>query len=107
MEEVIALFGTTKIQFIVILIAIDVILGIIAAVKKKDFKIGKLGDFLKKGVIGYILGIAVLEAFASATPSLAWLVEIAYYLAIFAMIGSILTNIAKLGFKTIPPFLQR
>lgn len=107
MNEIIALFGTPKIQFIAIFIAIDVILGIIAAIRKKDFKLGKLGDFLKKGVIGYILGIAVLEAFASANPSLAWLTEIAFYLAIFAMVGSILTNIAKLGFKNIPPFMQR
>jgi len=106
MEEVISLFGTTRIQFIVILIAIDVVFGIAAALKKKDFKLGKLGDFLKKGAIGYVLGFAVLEAFAFATPALAWLIEIAFVLTIFALIGSILTNLAKLGFG-VPPYLKR
>ena len=40
MAQLIALFGTTYIYWILILIAIDVVLGIIAALMKKDFRLG-------------------------------------------------------------------
>lgn len=106
MPQLIALFGTTQIYWILILIAVDVVLGIIAAILKKDFQLGKLAGFMKKGVLAYVLGFAVLEMIAQALPSLAILVTVAFVLIVLALIGSILNNLAKMGLP-IPAYLKK
>ena len=106
MAQLVALFGTTPIKYILILIAVDVVLGIIAALIKKDFRLGKLAGFMKKGVVGYILGFVVLEMVASALPSLAMLVSVAYILILLALVGSILQNLGKMGVK-LPTYLMK
>ena len=106
MGELIALFGTTQIQWILILIAVDVVLGIIAALMKKNFRLGKLAGFMVKPVLGYVLGFAVLEMVAQALPSLAMLVSVAYILILLALIGSILQNLGKMGLK-LPAYLLK
>jgi phage-related holin len=106
MQELIPLFGTTQIQWIVILIAVDVILGVISAILKKDFRLGKLAKFMVKPVLGYVLGFAVLEMVASALPSLASIVSVAFILVILALIGSILQNLSRMGL-TLPAYLLK
>ena len=106
MGELIALFGTTQIQWILILIAVDVVLGIIAALMKKNFRLGKLAGFMVKPVLGYILGFAVLEMAAQALPSLVAIVQVAYILIILALVGSILNNLEKMGLK-LPAYLMK
>jgi len=106
MPQLVALFGTTQIQWILILVAIDVILGIVAALIKKDFRLGKLAGFMKKGILGYVLGFAVLEMVAQALPSLVLIVSVAYVLIILALVGSILSNLGKMGLK-LPAYLLK
>ena len=97
MQELIALFGTFQMQWIVILIAIDVILGIIAALVKRDFVFSKLGDFMKKPVLGYILGFAIIEMVGQALPSLALIVPVVFVLVVITLLASIFGNLKKLG----------
>jgi len=106
MTELVALFATSQIKMIVTLIAVDVVLGIIAALIKKDFRLGKLAGFMKKGAVGYVLGFAVLELVAAALPSLAMFTSLAYILVVLALISSILTNIAKMG-VSLPAYLLK
>ena len=106
MNELIPLFSTPQIRWIVILIVIDLVLGIIAAILKKDFRLGKLAKFMVKPVLGYVLGFAVLEMVALALPSLASIVSVAFILVILALIGSILSNLAKMGL-TLPAYLLK
>ena len=106
MPQLVDLFGTTQVQWILILVAIDVVLGIVAALIKKDFRLGKLAGFMKKGVLGYVLGFAVLEMVAQALPSLVLIVSVAYVLILLALVGSILSNLGKMGLK-LPAFLLK
>ena len=106
MAQLVALFGTTPIKYILILIAVDVVLGIIAALLKKDFRLGKLAGFMVKPVLGYILGFAVLEMVAQALPSLTGIVSFAFILIVLALIGSILSNLARMGL-TLPAYLLK
>jgi MFS superfamily sulfate permease-like transporter len=48
------------IQWIVYLIVVDVILGIVAAIVKKEFRLGKLAKFMGVPVLGYVFGYVVL-----------------------------------------------
>jgi phage-related holin len=106
MAQLIDLFGTIQIQWILTLIVVDVVLGIIAALLKKDFRLGKLAGFMVRPVLGYVLGFVVLEMVAQALPSLAILVMVAFVLILLALIGSILNNLGKMGLK-LPAYLMK
>jgi phage-related holin len=106
MTELIVLLGTSQIKWIVTLIAVDVALGIIAALMKKDFRMGKLAKFMVKPVMGYVFGLAVLEMVAQALPSLEMVTSGAYILIILALVASILSNLAKMGLP-VPAILKK
>jgi len=106
MAQLVALFGTSQLNWILILIAVDVVFGIIAAILKKDFRLGKLANFMVKPVLGYVLGFAVLEVVAQALPSLASLVTVGFVLIILALFGSILNNLGKMGLS-LPAYLKK
>ena len=106
MTELLSSLSTSYIQWIVILIAIDVVLGIIAALVKKDFKMGKLAKFMGIPVLGYVFGFAVLEMVAQSLPSLSWIVPSAQVLIVLALLGSILDNLAKMGLP-LPDYLRK
>ena len=106
MPDIIALFGTFQMQLIVILLAIDVVLGIIAAIFKKEFVFGKLGNFLKGPVLAYVLGFAVIEMVGLALPKLAYIVPVVFVLIVFALLASILKNLGKFGLP-LPGVLQK
>ena len=97
MQDFITFFATSQIQWIVALVVIDVVLGIVAALLKKEFRLGKLANFMKKSVLGYVFGFVVLEMVSQAQPSLAFVESIAFTLIALALTGSILNNLGKMG----------
>jgi phage-related holin len=106
MSEIIALFGTLQMQVIVIMIAVDVVLGIIASIVKKDFLLGKLADFMKGPILAYVLGFAVLEMVGQALSKLAYVVLVAFVLIVIALLASILKNLGRLGLP-LPGILRK
>lgn len=97
MPQFIDYLGTSQIRIIVLLIGADVILGIVGAFAKKEFRLGKLAGFMKKGVIAYVLGFALLEMVAKVLPQLAFAVQIAFFLIVIALVSSLVRNLHKLG----------
>ncbi len=106
MSELIFVLGTSQVQWIVTLIAVDVVLGIIAALMKKNFRLGKLAGFMFGPVLGYVFGFAILVLVAQVLPALAMVATVAYFLILLALIGSILNNLAKLGLS-LPSYLKK
>ncbi|KKS90639.1 MAG: hypothetical protein UV65_C0012G0017 [Parcubacteria group bacterium GW2011_GWF2_43_11] len=102
----IEILATKEIQMIVLLIGIDVVLGVIAAMMKKQFVIGKLAGFMKRGVLVYVFGYAVISAVGEVLPSLSIIVTAAYWLILLALAGSILDNLGKIGLP-IPKILRK
>ncbi len=82
------------------------ILGIIVAILKKNFAIGKVAGFVKTGFIKYVFGFVIVEIVGEALPSWASIVTIAYWLIVIALIGSILDNLGKMGLP-IPKILRK
>ncbi|MDO8601212.1 MAG: phage holin family protein [bacterium] len=97
MSDLASLFANSQTQWIMVLIIIDVFLGVIGALIKKDFVLGKLAGFVPKGVVAYVFGFAVLNAAAQALPSLAMIASVAYILIILSLVGSILNNLRRIG----------
>jgi len=106
MEDIIALFATLQMQIIVILLIIDVLLGIIAALVRKEFVFAKLGNFMKVPVLAYVLGFAVIEMVGLSLPSLAFFVPTVFILVVITLLASIVGNLGKLGLP-IPTALRK
>ncbi|MFH1575872.1 MAG: phage holin family protein [Candidatus Nealsonbacteria bacterium] len=102
----IEILANNQVQMIVLLIGIDAVLGIIAALMKKEFVLGKVASFMKRGVLVYVFGYAVISAVGEAIPSLAMVVTAAYWLIVLALIGSVLDNLGKIGLP-IPKILRK
>ena len=97
MVNILALFATTQMQWIVVLLGFDVIFGIIAALVKREFVFGKLCNFMKGPVLAYVFGFAVIELVGSALPSLAFIVPVVFVLVVISLLASIFGNLGKLG----------
>lgn len=93
----ISTFGTWEMQVIVTLIAIDVLLGLIAALVKKTFILSKAADFMKGSVIYFIFGLAVVEEIGEQFPQLSFIVMASFILIIIVLLSSIFKNLGKLG----------
>ena len=97
MPQLADVLGSTQIQVITILIAADVILGVLGALMRKEFRFGKVAAFMRNGVVGYVFAYAVLASVGEALPQLAFVVQVAYVLVVVALIASLLRNLKKLG----------
>jgi len=97
MVDFIAYFGTWQMQVIVTLIVVDVILGIIAALIKKEFVFGKLANFMKVPVLAYVFGFAIVEIVGTTLPSLDFVVLAVFVLIVIVLLASIFRNLSKLG----------
>lgn len=106
MPDIFSLFATAQIQWIMTLICVDVILGIVAAVNKKEFEFRKLCDFMKGSVLGFVLGFAVIEMVGANLPCLSFAVPIIFVLIIVYLLASIARNLGKLGLP-IPKALKK
>ena len=63
MEEITNLFRSFQYQILGILIAVDILTGIIGAIVKKEFVFRKLGMFTKS-IVFYIFGFLILELYS-------------------------------------------
>ncbi len=106
MDAILNVLAASQIRNIVILISLDVILGVIAALKNKEFALGKLAGFMKKGILAYVFGFAILVLVGQVIPSLSLMATVAYFLILLALVGSILDNLGKLGLP-IPKMLKK
>lgn len=84
-------------QVIVTLIAIDVLLGIIAALIKKNFVLAKVADFMKGAVIYFVFGFVIVEIIGEQFPQLSFVVIISFILIVIVLLSSIFKNLGKLG----------
>jgi phage-related holin len=90
-------FGTWQMQVIVTLIAIDVLLGIIAALMKKVFTLTKVANFMKGPVLNFVFGFAIIQILGNEFPQLSFIVIVSFILIVIVLIASIFKNLAKIG----------
>ena len=97
MTDIIAFFGTWHMQVIVTLIVADVVLGIIAALIRKEFVFGKLAKFMKVPVLAYVFGFAIVEIVGQTIPSLDFIVTAVFVLIVIVLLASLFRNLSRLG----------
>ncbi len=103
-----AFWNDGKVSVLVILIFVDFVLGVIAALKSRTFRLSYVADFLRKDVVFKIGGYLVLYAasyFAGQADividglDMGVVAGAAYVVIVAAMVGSILNSLAELGLK--------
>ena len=91
-------FGTFQIRIIAILLAVDIILGMAAALAQKTFNFNKVAAFMKNGVIPYLLGFAVVQLVIAGIGFYAAIVTFIVFVVIaINILASIIANLASLG----------
>jgi hypothetical protein len=103
-----AFWNDGKVDVLVILIFVDFVLGVLAALKTKTFRLSYVADFLRKDVVFKIGGYLVLYAasyFAGQADividglDMGVVAGAAYVVIVAAMVGSILNSLAELGLR--------
>jgi hypothetical protein len=97
-DQFLALVNGIKIVTILILIAVDLLLGIIIAIKEGTFQLSKIANFLNTSVLYFLGGYLLLGVAATAEPQWGAPMLIAAWLALDGtMVGFILAKLKKLG----------
>lgn len=97
MADLISYFGTWQMQVIATFIALDVLLGVIAALIRREFLWSKLANFMKIPVLSYLFGFAVVEIIGETLPSLNFTVMVAFVLIVITLLASVFRNLSRLG----------
>jgi len=97
------------------LIALDLVLGVAAAVKLGQFRLTYLANFARNDVLGKVAPFLVLHSFALVAGSTSVVIpgldvskisDATFALVTAAMVGSVLSSLADFGLP-VPPALGR
>ena len=100
-------FGTFQMRMIAILLAVDIILGMAAALAQKTFNFNKVAAFMKNGVVPYLLGFAVVQLVIAGIGFYAVIVTfIVFVIIAINILASIISNLANLG-VSMPSVLKK
>lgn len=100
-------FGTFQMKIIAMLLVVDIILGIAAALAEKKFVFNMLANFMFNGVIPFLLGFAVVELVAQGFPIYGEIATLVVFVAIAVnIVASIIANLATLGVN-MPSILKK
>jgi len=100
-------FGTFQMRIIAILLAVDIIIGMAAALAQKTFNFNKVAAFMKNGVIPYLLGFAVVQLVITGIGFYAAIITfIVFVIVAMNILASIIANLASLG-VSMPSVLKK
>lgn len=109
-----AFFEDTRVQVILLLVALDLLLGVGASLYKKDFRLSYVVDFARNDLLGKLLPFAVIYAgykYAQnadiVIPGLDMevVMNAMWVIVLAALVGSLLHSLKEFGFNVIPEFL--
>ena len=91
-------FGTFQMRILAILLVVDIIIGMAAALAQKTFNFNKVAAFMKNGVIPYLLGFAVVQLVIAGIGFYAAIITfIVFVIVAMNILASIIANLASLG----------
>jgi len=96
-NQYVALVDGVKLTILIVLIFVDLLLGIIAAIKDKTFQFSKLGDFLNTTVLTMVGGYFVVGGVALVHPEFNGLVTASWGILDLTLLGGIWIKLGKLG----------
>lgn len=107
-----AFFADTRVQILFLLIALDLALGVVAALMAKDFRLVYVADFLRNDVLGKVVPFGVFYAGYKYAKNediiipgvdLEVLMNGAWGIVLLALSGSLLGSLKGLGLLSAAP----
>lgn len=104
-------FEDARVQTLLVLIALDLALGVIASIYMKNFRLSYVADFARNDLLGKVLPFAVIYAaykYASGVdlviPGLDMEVVMngVWAIVLAALVGSLLGSLKNLGLSKLP-----
>src|SRR5574337_1430442 len=104
-----AFFNDTRTQIVLLLVALDLLLGIAASLKVGNFRLSFVADFARNDILGKVLPFAVLyggylyaKGAAIIIPGVDMQVvtDAAWAVVLAALVGSLLGSLKDLGLST-------
>ncbi len=104
-------FNDQRVQVVLLLVTLDLLLGVIAALKKGDFRLSFVADFARNDILGKVAPFAVLYAgykYAGSADivipgfDLEVAMNAAWVVVLAALVGSLLGSIKELGLSQLP-----
>lgn len=101
-----AFFSDTRVQIMLLLVALDLALGVIESLVHKDFKLSFVADFANNDLLKKVAPFAVLYAgykFASSADivipgfNMEVAMDAAWAIVLAALVGSLLKSLGDLG----------
>ncbi len=90
-------FGTFEMKTLAVLLVVDIILGIAAALAEKKFVFNMLANFMLNGVVPFLLGFAVVELVAQEFPYGPTATFVVFVVIAVNIFASIIANLASFG----------
>jgi len=106
-----AFFEDARVQTLLVLIALDIALGVVASVKVGNFRLSFVADFARNDLLGKVVPFAFIYAaykYASnvdlVIPGLDMQVVMdgVWAIVLAALVGSLLSSIKQLGLQALP-----
>jgi hypothetical protein len=107
-----AFFEDVRVQTLLVLIALDIGLGVLASLKAGNFRLSFIGDFARNDLLGKVAPFALIYAayvYAGSVdlviPGLDMeiVMNSVWALVLVALIGSLLGSLKDLGLQQLPP----
>ena len=104
-------FNDSRVQTILVLIALDIALGVIVGLKQGNFRMSFIADFARNDVLGKVVPFAVIYAgykYAASVDlvipgvDLEVIMNGVWIIVLAALAGSLLSSIRQLGLDVLP-----
>jgi hypothetical protein len=86
-----------KLSTLAILILVNLILGLVLAVTRKDITLSAVGGFVKTRVIPFVLGYLTVGIVATVDDGLEVSVPVVWGFIVASLVGIIMINLKELG----------
>jgi len=99
-------FNDTRVQIMLLLVALDLLLGVASSLKNKDFRLSYVADFARNDLLGKVAPFAVLYAgykYANTADivipgfDMEVVTDAAWVIVLAALVGSLLKSLNDFG----------
>ena len=106
-----AFFNDTRTQIVLLLVALDLVLGVVVSLLKKDFRLSFVADFARNDLLGKVVPFAFLYSgylYAKGADivipgvDMQVVMDAAWAVVLAALAGSLLGSLKDLGLGALP-----
>lgn len=95
-ELIMTIYSNPQVKYLLILIAANLVLGVLVSLRSKDFRLIAVADFVWNRIIPVLTGYGVVAFIATANPELGVVRDFVWVALTAGLLGLVLTNLKDL-----------